>query len=234
MSSDELPREKLVKNGRSSLTDEELIAIFLRTGIRGCNVLELAAGLKRNAGSLVALGRMEASEIMAQCRGIGLAKAATLAAVFELGHRAAREEHKSFVLDGGQSVYDYFIDRLRFEQQERVFAMMLSTRRELLRCTEVGCGTLTRVLIHPRDVFRDAIRVSAASLVLVHNHPGGNPKPSKQDDQLTEQIARAGAVMCIPLLDHIIIGAPGNASGKAYFSYREQGKLPLSPDTPRP
>lgn len=229
MAADELPREKLAAHGRSSLTDEELIAIFLRTGMQGCNVLELAAMLKRNAGSLAALGRLEAEEIKTLCKGIGLAKAATLAAVFELGQRAARETRSRMVMDRARNVYDYFVDELRFEQQERMFVLLLSAKREIIRRVEVGRGTLTRVLVHPRDVFRDAVRHAAASVVLVHNHPSGYADPSPQDNELTRQIAEAGDVLKIPLLDHIIIGAPGAPDDTPFYSYREHGKLPIAP-----
>lgn len=224
---EELPREKLTIHGRSSLTDEELIAIFLRTGLQGCNVLELAAMLKRNAGSLAALGRLEAAEIAALCKGIGPAKAATLAAVFELGHRAAREARSNMIVRGAQAVYDYFVDELRFEQQERVFVLLLSAKHELIRRVEVGRGTLTRVVVHARDVYREAVRHAASSVVMVHNHPSGYADPSPQDDALTQQIAEAGDVLKIKLIDHIIIGAAASPKDKPYYSYREQGKLPL-------
>lgn len=223
--SDELPREKLTQHGRSSLSDEELIAIFLRTGIQGCNVLELAARLKKNAGSLAALGKLEAPDICALHKGIGPAKAATLAAVFELGQRAARESQQHVVFDSPQAVYDYFVGELRFEPQEHMYALLLNARRELIRRSEIGRGTLTRLVIHPRDVFRDAIRYSASGIVLVHNHPSGYPEPSSADEQLTKEIDMAGELLRIPLIDHIIIGAPGKNRSKPYYSFGEHGKL---------
>lgn len=227
-----MPREKLTQRGRAALTDEELIAIFLRTGVQGCNVMELAGKLKRSAGSLAALGRLEATDISALCKGIGPAKAATLAAVFELGRRAAREARNHTIIHGARSVYDYLVDDMRFEQQEHMVALLLSSRREVIRRSEVGFGTLTRVIVHPRDVFRDAVRLSASSLIIAHNHPSGNPTPSPQDDQITVMIARAGALLHIPLIDHIIIGAPGGEGEKPYYSYREAGKLPLPEEPP--
>ena len=225
MPSEELPREKLMLHGRASLSDEELIALFLRTGLQGCNVLELAAMLKRRAGSLAALGRLEAADITALCKGIGPAKAATLAAVFELGQRAARESQKAVVMNHPKAVYEYFVDELRFEIQERVFVLLLNARHELIRRTEVGRGTLTRVILHPRDVFRDAVRYSASCVVLVHNHPSGHPDPSRADIQLTEDIAKAANVLHIPLLDHIIIGAPGPERALPYYSFRDNNLL---------
>lgn len=224
----ELPREKLMAHGRAALSDEELIALFLRTGLQGCNVLELAARLKRGAGSLAALGRLEAAEIADLCKGIGPAKAATLAAVFELGHRAAREARCQYTITGGQSVYDYFIDELRFEHQERLFALLLNTRNEVIRRAEIGRGTLTRLITNPREVFREAIRHSASSIILVHNHPSGHPAPSLQDNQITNHIAHVGELLRIPLMDHVIIGASGADNPCPYYSYHEAGKLPLT------
>lgn len=223
--SDQLPREKLSLHGRAALTDEELIAIFLRTGIQGCNVLELAALLKRRAGSLAALGSLEASEITDLCKGIGPAKAATLAAVFELGHRAAREQQQRTTMKDAISVYEYMVDDMRFMNQEELHVLLLNTRYELIRRVEIGRGTLTRLVVHPRDVFREAIRCNASAIVLVHNHPSGDPSPSTQDDNLTVSINEAAKVMHILLLDHVIVGAPSANRAKPYYSYREQGKL---------
>lgn len=221
LSGDEMPREKLMQYGRSSLSDEELIAIFLRTGLRGRNVLELAADLKQGAGSLAALGRLEAQDICTLCKGIGPAKAATLAAVFELGQRAAREARSQTRLDSARAVYDYLVDKVRFIEQEHMYAISLNNRREIIRMSEVSIGTLTRLVTHPRDIFRDAVRHSACSIILVHNHPSGNPNPSKADIHLTETVFQAGEVLCIPLLDHVIIGAPGRDGEPAYYSFAE-------------
>lgn len=225
MPADELPREKLMRHGRASLTDEELIAIFLRTGLHGCNVLELAAMLKKNAGSLAALGRLEAADIAQLCKGIGPAKAATLAAVFELGHRAAREVKKEDVLNSGDAVYEFMIDELRFEQQERMFVLLLNARRELIRKVEIGLGTLTRLVVHPRDVYNQAVRYNASCIVLVHNHPSGHPEPSTQDVHLTQELVKASEFMGIPIMDHIIIGAPSKRYPKPYFSFRDHNML---------
>lgn len=219
-----MPREKLSATGRASLTDEELLAIFLRTGLPGCGVLELAALLKHRAGSLAALATLEAADITELCRGIGPAKAATLAAAFELGRRAALESRETLVLKEAKTVYEYMAQELRHLDQEHMYALLLNVRGELIRRVEVARGTLTRVLIHPRDVYREAIRANAHSLVLVHNHPSGHPQPSAQDITLTNQVIEAGQLMLIPLIDHVIIGAPTNGD-KPYYSFREQGQI---------
>lgn len=223
--SDDLPREKLLQRGRASLTDDELIALFLRTGIRGCNVLELAAMLRRRAGSLAALGAMEAQDFMQICKGIGPAKAATLAAVFELGSRAVREEVQRRPLTTPKDVYDLLAPDLRFEAQENLELLMLDVRGHLIRRERIARGTLTRVVVHPRDIFGHAVRHRAASLIMAHNHPSGNPMPSRQDRELTASVNECARLMLIPLRDHVIIGSPSAEHPQPYYSFREHGLL---------
>lgn len=222
MAEDERPREKLIQRGRAALSDEELIAIFLRTGLQGCNVLELAARLKRAAGSLTALGRMEAREITQCCKGIGGAKAATLAAVFELGHRAVKESLARVDMSTPKAVYEYLAGDLRYEQQENFVVLMLDTRRHLIRRSNISKGTLNRTMVHPRDVFREAIVSNASSIIVAHNHPSGDPTPSKLDRELTRELVNAGLTLHIPVLDHLIIGT----GSTPYFSFREHGFIP--------
>ena len=221
LAEDERPREKLLQKGRAALSDEELIAIFLRTGLKGCNVLELAARLKRAAGSLTALGRMEAREIVQCCKGIGGAKAATLAAVFELGHRAVKEQVSREDMSTPSAVYDYLAGDLRYEQQENFVVLMLDTRRHLIRRSNISKGTLNRTMVHPRDVFREAIICNACSIIIAHNHPSGDPSPSKLDRELTDCLVEAGQAIHIPVIDHVIIGT--QTQSKPYFSFRENG-----------
>lgn len=219
LAEDERPREKLIQRGRAALSDEELIAIFLRTGLRGCNVLELAARLKRAAGSLTALGSMEAREIAKCCKGIGSAKAATLAAVFELGQRAVKENLKRIDMGTPAAVYEYLAGELRYEQQEHFVALMLDSRRHLIRRCTISKGTINRTMVHPRDVFREAITSNAASIILAHNHPSGDVSPSKLDRELTRELVNAGDAMHIPITDHLIIGT----GSTPYYSFREHG-----------
>ena len=225
---EDLPREKLMRLGRAALSDEELIALFLRTGLQGCNVIELAGLMKRAAGSLANLGCMEAPEIAELCKGIGPAKAATLAAVFELGQRAVKEEMSAQTMNEAQKVYDYLAPELRFEEQEIMIVLLLNTRHQLIRRVEVAKGTVNGVVCHPRDIFRAAIRYNAKSLILVHNHPSGDPKPSKADKHLTEEIAKAGELLRIRLNDHVIIGSTAPDRKQAYYSFFEEGSLPCS------
>ncbi len=224
---EERPREKILRMGRAGLTDEELIALFLRTGLHGCNVLELAALLKRKAGSLAALGALEAAEINKLCKGIGPAKAATLAAVFELGRRAVQESYHAQPMADAATVYHYLAGELLYEEQENLIALLLDAHHCLLRKETLYRGTQTRLMVHPRDIFREAIRHNAASVVLVHNHPSGNPTPSRQDDALTAELVQAGKLLRLPLLDHVIIGKPADNRPQAYYSYRQAGRAGL-------
>ncbi len=219
----DLPREKLARLGRSMLSDEELIALFLRTGLHGCNVLELAALLKQRAGSLAALGAMEADDIHKLCKGIGPAKAATLAAVFELGQRAVKESLAAEPMSSASAVYHYLAGELRYEQQENLILLLLDARHCLLRRVPLYRGTLTRLIVHPRDIFREAIRHNASSLIIVHNHPSGDPTPSKADEILTQEIVDAGKLLRLPVQDHIIIGSPTPHRPQAWYSFREAG-----------
>lgn len=229
VTADEMPREKLMGRGRKVLTDEELLAIFLRTGIHGCNVLELAEKLKRRAGSLTALGKLEASEIMDLVKGIGPAKAATLAAVFELGKRAVQEAPELKRLATPDDVYKLMAEELRYEAQEHFCVLSLNVRHEVIHRAHIAIGTLSRVILHPRDVFRDPIRHSAVCIILVHNHPSGNPMPSAQDIELTQRLVQAGQTLLIPVEDHVIIGTESrNEERLPYYSFRKEGRIPGS------
>lgn len=226
VSPDEMPREKLVRRGRKALTDEELIAIFLRTGLPGCHVLELARQIKRRAGSLTALGKLEASEIMELVKGIGPAKATALAAVFELGKRAVQEAPEMKRIEKPEDVYNLMADDLRYEVQEHFCVLSLNARNEVIHNSHIAVGTLSRVVLHPRDVFRDPIRHGAMRIILAHNHPSGNPEPSSQDVELTERLVQAGQTLLIPVADHVIIGIrSSHGDRKPYYSFREEGKI---------
>lgn len=220
-----LPREKLLSAGRAALSDEELLAIFLRTGLPGCHVLELAARLKRAAGSLADLGSMEAADIARLHKGVGGAKAATLAAVFELGQRAAREQVERCAIRTAEDVYNLLVGELRYETREVMVVLLLDTKRMLIRRERVAAGTLSRVLVHPRNIFAPAFQYHAAKVIIAHNHPSGDVSPSRQDDELTRTLKEAADVLCIPLLDHVIIGAPTAAQPRPYYSYAEHHKL---------
>lgn len=225
----EMPRERLMREGRTALSDEELLALFLRTGTAGCGVLELAARLKQEAGSLSALAGLEAQEIQSLGKGIGMAKAATLTAAFELGRRAVQEVTDKKELIGARDVYDFLAPELHALRQETLVLLLLDVRNRLISKRIIGTGSLSRVLTHPRDIFREALRFNAFRIILAHNHPSGDVRPSAADMELTNAIYKAGKIMCIPLEDHVIIGHSQKKGACPYYSFRESGMLKIAP-----
>lgn len=219
------PREKLIAEGSSALSNMELIALFLRTGTKGKNVLEIATELLQSAGSLEALSQMDSKQIASSCKGIGLAKAATLAAAFELGGRAIRESVRNEPMNDPETVYNFLSPRTRQLQQEKIFVLVMDTRMRLVTCKEVSHGTLNESLAHPREILRPALIHNGYGIILAHNHPSGNPRPSSSDDSLTKTIKQAGDILDVPLLDHIIIGKPSEHWSLPYFSYRRARML---------
>ncbi len=223
MPRDERPREKLLGRGAAALTDPELIAILLRTGLPGANAVEVARQLLERYGSLSALSRCTVKEI-ASIRGIGAAKAIQLVAAFSLGQRLANERLSRQKLDSPELVHDLVAAEMRTLHKESLRVILLDTRYHLLRMEEVSLGSVNESIAHPRDVFRPAVISSAYAVIVVHNHPSGDPSPSQSDHSLTRRLAEAAELLQIKLLDHIIIGAP--AEGRLpYFSFKEAGVL---------
>jgi DNA repair protein RadC len=219
---DERPREKLAKHGGAALANSELIAILLRTGLRGTNVIELARQLIAKFGSLSSLQRASVKEL--RMKGISLAKATQLAAAFELGNRLAGERLTRTKLDTPELVYDLLGQEMRALQRESLRALLLDTRLHLLHVSNIALGSLNESIAHPREIFREAIIHAAFAVVVVHNHPSGDPSPSDADRRLTRRLAEAAQILQITLLDHIIIGAPSDGRSP-YFSFREAGIL---------
>lgn len=223
MPQNDRPREKLMTRGASALTDAELLAILLRTGLPGANAVDVAAQLLERYGSLGALSRCTVEEI-SEIPGIGQAKGLHLVAAFQLGHRLAREKLAAEKIDSPELVYELLGAEMRLLHKESLRVILLDTRHRLLRIQEVSLGSLNESIAHPRDVFRPAIISSAYAVIVVHNHPSGDPSPSQSDHSLTRRLAEAAELLQIKFLDHIIIGAPGD--GRApYFSFKETGVL---------
>lgn len=214
------PREKLINKGRKTLTDAELLAIFLRMGIPGKNVLQLSEELLRTAGSLHELASMEAVEIEALCpKGIGKAKAAALTAAFELGCRAIQEQLTTEPFDTPDKIYDYLASTMLGNIKETVQLLLLDAKCCLIKRVNISIGTINEVIAHPRDVLRPAIIHNAYGFIMGHNHPSGNPAPSKADDKMTERIKTAADIVGVRFLDHLIIGTPTRLIQRNYFSY---------------
>jgi DNA repair protein RadC len=223
MPQEERPREKLLGRGAAALTDPELIAILLRTGLPGANAVEVARQLLARYGSLSGLSRCTVKEI-ASIPGIGPAKAIQLVAAFGLGQRLANERLSRQKLDSPELIHDLVAAEMRTLHKESLRVILLDTRYHLLRMEEVSLGSVNESIAHPRDVFRPAVISSAYAVIVVHNHPSGDPSPSQSDHSLTRRLAEAAELLQIKLLDHIIIGAP--AEGRLpYFSFKEAGVL---------
>ena len=223
MPKEDRPREKLATRGASALNDAELIAILLRTGVKGANAIEVARQLIEEYGSLGALSRCTVREL-AKIKGIGVAKAAQLAAAFGLGQRLAREIFARRKIETPEQVYELLGTEMRALHKESLRIILLDTRYNLIRVEDISLGSVNESIAHPRDVFRPALIYSAYAVVVVHNHPSGDPSPSQADHSLTRRLREAAELLQIKLLDHIIIGAP--AEGRLpYFSFKEMGVL---------
>lgn len=203
---DERPRERLLKHGTSVMSDAQLIAIMLRTGGSGKSAIDLAMELLGKFGSL---RKMEQATIGELCgvKGIGKAKAAQFKAALELGKRLLGERRSDgAVFSNAESVHAYFHPRLQNLEKEVFYCAMLDVKNRLIEHHKISEGTLTASLVHPREAFREAIRLLAASVIFVHNHPSGDPTPSREDIALTERLASVGDTVGIKVLDHLIIG----------------------------
>jgi DNA repair protein RadC len=223
MPQEERPREKLAAHGAAALTDPELIAILLRTGVVGANAVEVGRELLKRYGSLAGLSRCTVDEL-AKIRGVGFAKAVQLVAAFGLGQRLARETLSKQRIDSPELANELVGAEMRRLHKESLRVILLDTRYHLIRIEEVSIGSVNESIAHPRDVFRPAVVSSAYAVIVVHNHPSGDPSPSQTDHSLTRRLAEAAELLQIKLLDHIIIGAPSE-QGAGYFSFKEAGVL---------
>jgi len=220
----ERPRERLREKGPDSLSPAELVAILLRTGLKGTNVVEIGKQLVNRYGSLDALARASWQELAKQ-DGIGPDKAVTLVAAFSLARRLVEEVRAaSPLLDTPEAVADLMREEARLRNGEVFQVLLLNTRRRLIgKPAKIADGTLDTILVHPREVFRPAIEASAAAVVLVHNHPSGDPAPSEADIKVTRDLIRAGQLLKIEVLDHVILGRATPDRPKDYVSLRELG-----------
>ena len=223
MPPDERPREKLLARGADALTDAELIAILLRTGRVGRNVVEIARDLLKEYGSLERASRCGIKELR-KIAGIGETKAVELVAAFSLGKRLAREKLSKLKLDSPDLVHELVGAEMRMLRKESLRVLLLDTRYRFVGFEEISIGSVNESIAHPRDVFRPAVIAFAYAVIVVHNHPSGDASPSQADHSLTRRLAEAAELLQIKLLDHIIIGAPAEGN-PGYFSFKEAGVL---------
>ena len=212
------PREKLIKNGANTLSESELLAIILGTGSKKESVINVSNKLfsKYNVKSL---SRLSIGTLKKEL-GIGDAKACQVVACFELGRRLARfKADKKPLIKDARSVAKIFIPEMSSLKKEHFKGIYLDSRKRIIREETIFIGSLNESVIHPREIFEIALNENAAALILLHNHPSGDPKPSSEDIEITKELVKAGDILGIPVLDHIIIG------NQKYTSLREKGLI---------
>jgi DNA repair protein RadC len=217
----ERPRERLQKLGSGALSAQELLALVLGRGVSGKSVMSIAQELIAKFGSVKGVSEATIEELV-YIKGIGTAKAAQLKASFELGKRQELEKespYEAYDITDPQTVVKAIRSSIKDKAKEHFKLVILSTRNKIITITNVSTGTLSASLVHPREVFRDAIRHSASSVVLVHNHPSGDPDPSEEDLRITRRLVDAGKIIGIDVLDHIIIGKD------RFTSFKEKGLI---------
>lgn len=214
---DDRPREKLFLRGSQSLSDAELLAILLRTGSKGKSVIQLSQELLSNDNKLSFLASQSIS-YFTKIGGIKKDKAAALIAAFEISRRIASQSklYLDKKITSPQDVADHFIPLLRDEVKEQFMVLCLNTSNKIIKKEIISIGNLNSAVVHPREIFKAAIDNNSASILLLHNHPSGNPEPSSEDIAITKKICEAGKIFEIPVFDHIII------AGNTYTSFVER------------
>ena len=219
---EERPREKLQRHGANVLSDAELVAIFLRTGMKGRSAIELAKELlgRHSLSALVEAPLEELSKI----KGIGPTKAIQLKAAFEVAKRLARPRER-FAVNDPATAAGLVLGEMRHLDREEFRVLLLNTKNFLIRVAGISRGSLNASIVEPREVFKDAIAASAAGMILVHNHPSGDPTPSSEDIAITKRLVKAGELLNIAVLDHIIVGLPDGRRDRDYVSLKELGLM---------
>ena len=228
------PRERLAALGPEALGDAELVALLLRTGSRGADAVSLSRRLLSGCDGLRGMARSAEGEFR-RFPGMGPGKTASLIAAFEISRRlAAHRLAAGDSIRSPEDVHRHFYPRLRDHLRECFVAVLLDGRHRVIREVLISQGTLTASLVHPREVFRPALREAAAALILVHNHPSGDPRPSREDRDVTHRLVQAGEVLGVRVLDHVVVAERG------YHSFSEAGELdagfpdPSQPPRPQP
>ena len=215
----ERPRERMLHFGSDSLSNAELLAILLRTGSSSDSVLSLAQKVLSEIGSIQALHEI-AIEELTNIKGIGPAKAIQIKAAIELGKRVAGQNYMDRVtIRSPKDVADYLMEDLRHLKQEHFLALLLDTKNNVIAKEIISIGTLNASIIHPREVYKPAIKKSVSAIIAVHNHPSGDPTPSREDIEVTKRLKEAGDILGIDLLDHVIIG------NQRYVSLKDKGLI---------
>ncbi len=222
----ERPQERLDLLGPSKLSDTELLAMLLRKGTAKRDVLSLSALLLKEAGSLHGLINW-GKEDFTKIEGIGKVKALQLVAVLEIARRVIRgEQGESPLLDSPESVFNFALPITTGLAVEKFWTLCLNRKNRLIREIEVTSGTANSSLVHPREVFKEAIRLGASAIIVFHNHPSGDPAPSSADIQVTRRLREASRIMDIELIDHLIVGNPSQDPRRTgFYSFKDAGFL---------
>ncbi len=219
------PREEFLRRGAENVPDEILLAIILRSGMKGKNVTELAREILRRHNGLAGLSKTSFEELLhSKIGGLGKVKAMELAAALELGRRAAQQGpcHDAPAIRDPESAFRILSPLARALQQEIFWVLLLDTKNKLIgQPVETSRGLLDSSPVHPREVFNKAVRYSAASVILAHNHPSGDPTPSKEDIDITRRLIEAARILGIRVVDHLIVGKP-TPSTPGFVSLREK------------
>ncbi len=222
----ERPQERLEHHGAGALSDTELLAMILRSGSANLDVLALSGQLIGEAGSLARLVNYTAEDFQ-RFRGVGRVKSLQLVAIMEIARRVvATGPDLQPVLDDPAKIFHFLYPRTVGLDVEKFWVLALNTKNRLIRLSEVTSGTATASLVHAREVYREAIRLGASAIACAHNHPSGDPAPSRADIEVTRTLRNASKTLSIDLLDHVIIGSPrSDPAGRGYYSFTEGGLL---------
>lgn len=216
---EERPRERFLQEGPKSLSNQELLALLIRTGTKNESVIQLSSRLIRTFEGLRLLKDASIEEITA-IHGIGEAKAIQILAAIEIGRRInSLNNQDRYVIRSPEDCVNYCMDEMRFLSQEHFVCLYLNTKNQVLHKQTIFIGSLNASIVHPREVYKEAFRRSAASIICLHNHPSGDPQPSREDIEVTKRLVECGKIIGIELLDHVIIG------DQKFISLKEKGYL---------
>lgn len=220
---DQKPREKMAALGAGALSNEELLAIFLRTGTKGASAIEIGRRLIQKHGGIVALAKLDLEELC-QEHGLGIAKACQIQAAFELGKRASRDGSMNVRFRSSLDIYQFLAPQMSHLATEKLMVLTVNSAGHLIRMREISSGTSDQTLAAIREILRPVLIDRTANFILAHNHPSGSSNPSRSDRDLTERLQKAAYQMDLTLLDHLIVGRPLDGS-TGYYSFSDQGEL---------
>ena len=216
---EERPRETLVKKGETYLSDSELLAILINNGTRDKSAITLAREIIETSDGIRNLSNITVEEL-SKIKGIGLAKACRIISALELGRRVSvASEMQKFKISSPQDIGNVYMEELRYKKKEIFRVVLLNTKNVIIGSKDISEGSLNASIVHPREVFLEAIKKSANKMILMHNHPSGDPTPSSEDINITKRLISAGQIVGIEILDHVIIG------DGSFYSFKENGQI---------